>query len=100
MRPSRPRAGETPALLRLRLELDGAAGAGSFDRGVGELQPADSLRGADRRRGAGSDRGDEMVELAAVGLGVALEKEGEGFFADDAVGAGKGDRALDDIAGP
>src|SRR5260221_9270365 len=40
-----------------------------------------------------------MVELAAIGLRIALQEEWQWFVADDAVAAGKDDRAFRDIPG-
>src|SRR5258708_8424051 len=41
-----------------------------------------------------------MIELAAVGLGIAFEKEMQWLVANDAIGPGKGDCALDQVLGP
>src|SRR4029077_20296865 len=66
---------------------------------VGEDQGAQPVRAAGRRCRAAGDRGDELVELAPMGLGIALEKEMQRLLADDAVAAGIFERALDDVAG-
>src|SRR5260221_10330874 len=70
-----------------------------FERRIGERQRADSVLAADQRWGAGRDRRDEMVELGAIGLRIALQEEWQWFVADDAVAAGKDDRAFRDIPG-
>src|SRR5437016_13805454 len=41
-----------------------------------------------------------MIELAAIRLGIAFEKEMQWLVADDPIGPGKGYRALDHVLGP
>src|SRR5205807_5363483 len=66
----------------------------------GERQSPDAVVAADQRRRALADRADKMIELAAIRLGIAFEKEMQWLVADDPIGPGKGYRALDYVLGP
>src|SRR5260370_28128674 len=71
-----------------------------FPRGIRERQGADAVIAADQWRRPARDRADEMIELAAVRLGIALEKEMQRLVRDDALCPGKGEGAAHDAFGP
>src|SRR5271169_5213190 len=79
---------------------DRAARSKRFQRGVGEYQSLDPIVAADQRRLATADCVDKMIELAAVCLGIPLEKEMQWLLTDDPVGSCKCNRALDHVLDP
>src|SRR6516225_11325360 len=67
-------------------QFDHAAAARRFRGGIGKCQRADPLFGADQRRRTARNSRNEMIELAAIRFGIALQEKGQRLVADHTLG--------------